>query len=227
MLRKLRALAPILVLISSEARAAPNEIKVFTDELADYRRQTLETHVNKARGGPLRFMPEWSYGIAPQWELSVQLPFAFETRRATNEGYRAELQYIAKHDEERGLYWGFNAEIAREARLDEPRFWNIEVIPILGWRNERWHLVANPGFERPASGPDRASSETPAAKVAYRAYGRNDYGVELYRDADGARTVYLAWDGKLGKSDINVGLGRGVGANAERWVLKSIFEIAF
>jgi hypothetical protein len=226
-LRKLRAWAPILLLIPLAARAAPNEIKVFTDELAAYRGQTLETHINKARGGPLRLMPEWSYGIAPQWELSLQLPFAFERDRAANEGYRAELQYIAPHDEDRGFYWGINAELAREARLDEPRFWNVELIPIIGWRHDRWHLVANPGFERPVSGPDRASSATPAAKLAYRAFGRNDYGLELYRDADGARTVYFAWDGKLGKSDINVGVGRGVGANAERWVLKSIFEVAF
>jgi hypothetical protein len=226
-LRKLRAWAPILLLIPLAARAAPNEIKVFTDELAAYRGQTLETHINKARGGPLRLMPEWSYGIAPQWELSLQLPFAFERDRAANEGYRAELQYIAPHDEDRGFYWGINAELAREARLDEPRFWNVELIPIIGWRHDRWHLVANPGFERPVSGPDRASSATPAAKLAYRAFGRNDYGLELYRDADGARTVYFAWDGKLGKSDINVGVGRGVGATAERWILKSIFEVAF
>ena len=33
--------------------AAPNEIKVFTDELANYGESTLETHANKAsRAGP-------------------------------------------------------------------------------------------------------------------------------------------------------------------------------
>ena len=49
----------------------------------------------------------------------------------------------------------------------------------------------------------------------------------MARDADGARTVYATWDGKLGKSDINIGIGHGVGANAEGWVLKMIYEIAF
>ena len=209
------------------ANGAPNEIKVFTDELAAYRGQTLETHVNKARAGPLRLMPEWSYGVAPAWELSLQLPFAFNTQRGANEGYRAELQYIAPHDEERGLYWGINVELARDARLDEPHFWNAEIIPIVGWRVERWHLVANPGFERALSGSERGTRPTPAAKVAYRAFGNNAYGVELYRDADGGRTAYLAWDGKLGKSDINVGIGRGTSANADRWVLKAIYEVAF
>jgi len=212
---------------STLARGAPNEIKVFTDELAAYQGQTLETHANQASRGPLRLMPEWSYGIAPNWELSLQLPFAFSTDRAANEGYRAELQYIAPHDEERGLYWGINVELAREAQLDERHFWNAEIIPIVGWRVERWHVVANPGFERALTGSGRVVRATPAAKAAYRALASNAFGVELYRDADGARTIYGAWDGKVGKSDINVGIGRGVGSNAERWVLKTIYEIAF
>jgi len=211
----------------SAAIAAPNEIKVFTDELAAYGRQTLETHANKARAGPLRLMPEWSYGVAPNWEFSLQLPFAFNSDRAANEGYRAELQYIAPHGDERGLYWGINVELAREARVDEPRFWNAEVIAIVGWRIERWHLVANPGFERALSGSGRTMRGTPAAKAAYRAFGSNAFGVELYRDAERNRTVYLAWDGKLGKSDINVGIGRGAGTAPDRWVLKTICEIAF
>jgi hypothetical protein len=213
--------------LNTLARGAPNEIKVFTDELAAYRGETLETHANKASRGPLRVMPEWSYGIAPNWEFSLQLPFAFNTDRAATEGYRAELQYIAPHDEARGLYWGINVELAREARLDERHFWNAEVIPIVGWRIERWHLVANPGFERSVSEPRERASAMPAAKVAYLAWGRNAFGVELYRDAERNRTVYLAWDGKLGKSDINVGIGRGVGLNPDRWVLKAIYEIAF
>lgn len=209
------------------ASGAPNEIKVFTDELAAYGGQTLETHANKARSGPLRLMPEWSYGVAPAWELSLQLPFAFNTDRAANEGYRTELQYIAPHHAERGLYWGINVELARDARLDEAHFWSAEFIPIVGWRIERWHLVANPGFEHALSGASRTTRATPAAKAAYRAFGGNAFGVELYRDADGERTAYLAWDGKLGGSDINVGIGRGAGTSGERWVVKTIYEIAF
>ena len=69
---------------SAFALAAPNEIKVFTDELARYREHTLEFHVNKAssagekaedHGTPLQIMPEYSYGIRRDWELSFQLPF--------------------------------------------------------------------------------------------------------------------------------------------------------
>ena len=213
----------LLALGCAATYAAPNEIKVFTDELARYRQHTFETHVNKANTGPWRVMPEYSYGIWHSWEFSFQLPFA----STTSEGYRVELQYVAPHDDDRGLYWGINTEIARIARRDAPEFWNVEVIPIVGWRGGRWHLVANPGFERPVSGPSRSTTATPAAKVAYRAFAKNDFGIEYYRDNADSHALYLAWDGKIGKSDINIGIGRGSGSASDRWVMKAIYEFAF
>jgi len=217
----------LLALGCAAAVAAPNEIKVFTDELARYHEHTLETHVNKADTGPWRVMPEYSYGLWRDWEFSFQLPFAFGSGPTASEGYRAELQYIAPHDEERGLYWGINMELARVARRDEPEIWNVEVIPIVGWRGGRWHVAAKPGFERPLSGADRTATATPAAKIAYRAWAKNDFGFEYYRDNADSHALYVAWDGKIGKSDINVGVGRGSGAASDRWVVKAIYEFAF
>jgi hypothetical protein len=216
-------LAASFVLCARAALAGPNEIKIFTDELAGYGQHTFETHVNKGRT-PLQVMPEYSYGIRRNWELSLQLPMAFTGEASRAEGSRAEVQYVAPHDEDRGLYWGFNLELARIARLGEPRFSNLEIIPILGWRNARWHVVANPGFDHASSGANRGTSFQPAAKIAYRGNGRNDYGVEYYEEG---RVVYAAWDGKLGKSDINLGIGRGLASEPDRWVLKLIYEIAF
>jgi hypothetical protein len=230
-------LCATLAAAAGAALAAPNEIKVFTDELAAYREHTLETHVNKARTGPLRVMPEYSYGLWHNWEFSLQLPFAFTSGSANGEGYRAELQYVAPHDEEHGFYWGINVEIARDYRVEEAHFWNLELIPILGLRVQRWHFVANPGLERALSGPQRSASAVPAAKVAYRAFGKNSFGLEYYLEAgpwshrlprdEQSRMLYLAWDGKLGKSDVNVGVGRGSTPASDRWVLKAIYEIAF
>jgi uncharacterized membrane protein YkvA (DUF1232 family) len=221
-----RVLGACAALVALAVHGAPNEIKVFTDELAAYHAHTLETHVNKARTGPLRVMPEYSYGLWHDWELSLQLPMAFTSDAARGEGYRAELQYIAPHDEERGLYWGLNVELARDAPAEGERFWNVELIPIVGWRNDRWHFAANPGGERALSGSERKTIATPAVKLAYRAFGREWLGLEHYRDEQG-RTLYLAWDGKLGRSDINVGLGRGLSGQTDRWVMKAIYEFAF
>ena len=150
--------APIL------AFSAPNEIKVFTDELANYGEHTLETHANKAsragskaenRATPFRVMPEYSYGIWHNWELSFQLPVAVDENRLNANGYRGELQYVAPHDDERGPYWGFNFEVANQARSGEERVWNVELVPIVGLRIDRWHLVANPGLSLVLSSPRR------------------------------------------------------------------------
>ena len=222
--------------VACASAAPPNEIKVFTDELASYREHTLETHVNKGNASaPLQIMPEYSYGIHPNWELSLQLPFAFTTEQAKAEGYRVELQYIAPHNEEEGLYWGINVEVARINRIDEQSYWNLELIPIVGYRRARWHVVANPALEKPSSGS--AVMWSPSAKVAYRAFGRNYFGAEYYVEAgplrhrlpsgEQSRTVYLAWDGNAGRSDVNLGIGRGLTDASERWVIKSIIEIAF
>jgi hypothetical protein len=228
------------------AAAAPNEIKVFTDELARYREHTLEIHVNKAsrvgpkvedRSTPLQIMPEYSYGIRQNWELSFQLPLAIDQGSSGSDGYRAELQYVAPHDEDEGFYWGFNVEFARNARSGEEPFWSAELIPILGYRGGRWHFVANPGLDKQLSGSSRATNFQPAAKLAYQAAGWNSLGLEYYFEAgplgnlssrgDQSRVLYFAWDGKIGKSDLNLGIGRGFTEASDRWVLKMILEFTF
>ena len=215
--------------------AAPNEIKVFTDELARYREHTLEVHVNKASSAgpkasdqrtPLQIMPEYSYGVRRNWELSFQLPLAIDEGTGRLDGYRAELQYVAPHDEDEGFYWGFNAELARNERSGEEPFWSAELIPILGYRTGRWHFVANPGADKQLSGSSRVAKFQPAAKVAYQALGWNSFGLEYY-GGDQSRVLYIAWDSKIGKSDFNVGIGRGFTDASDRWVLKMIVEFAF
>jgi hypothetical protein len=228
------------------AVAAPNEIKVFTDELADYGENTLETHVNKAsragpssdnRATPLQIMPEYSYGIWRNWEISFQLPVAVQQGQLRTNGYRGELQYVAPHDEDQGLYWGFNFELVNSVREGEQRTWNVEFVPIIGYRADRWHLVGNPGINRPLSGSARNTNFEPAAKAAYRAFGNNYFGVEYYLEAgpiqrwlpsnQRSQVLYFAWDGKIGKSDINLGLGHGFTDASDRWVLKTIVEFTF
>ena len=182
-------------------------------------------------------MPEYSYGIWHNWELSFQLPVAVDENRLRTNGYRGELQYVAPHDDERGPYWGFNLEVANQVRTGEERAWNVELVPIVGLRIERWHLVANPGLSKILSGPRRKLAFEPALKAAYKVAGKNYFGVEYYVDAGPLRRLlpngqqsqmlYLAWDGKVGKSDINVGIGRGLTNVSDPWVLKAVVEFGF
>lgn len=234
-------------LAPSQAIPAPDEIKVFSDELAGYGESTLETHVNKAsragrraenKAAPLQAMPEYSYGAWKNWEVSIQLPVSISRDYRQSDGYRAELQYIAPHFEDSGYYWGFNVEAARLARPGEATIWSVELIPILGYRLDRWHLVANPGLGRPMSGtPKRRTNFEPAYKVSYRTTTDNQFGAEYYEEAGPLlrmlpgdrryRVLYFAWDGKIGKSDINIGIGRGLNSASDRLVFKTVFEFAF
>ena len=226
--------------------AAPNEIKVFSDELAAEGEHNLETHINKAwrpssraafSGAPLQLMPEYSYGIWKDWEFSVQLPVALMQSRLRSSGFRLELQYIAPHDEDDGFYWGWNAEAGRLMREGEAQIWTAEWIPILGLRQGRWHWIVNPALVRALSGPQRRVNFEPAVKVSYNAFGRHHFGLEYYEEAgplarllptgQRERTAYLVWDGKLGKSDVHLGLGRGLNPNSDGLVFKTIFESAF
>lgn len=212
-------------LFPSLAAAAPNEIKVFTDELAAHGEHTLEVHANRG-AGRTRFMPEYSYGAWQDWEVSLQLPLAWSDG-VRAEGYRAELQYIAPHDAVAGWYWGANLELARVERVGEDRFWSVELMPIVGWRGGPWHLAANPGGSASLTG-ERKRSFDPAVKVSYSTAPRSALGFEYYGEGETrSRSLYLAWDGKFGKSDVNAGIGRGLSGAADRWVVKTIVEIAF
>ena len=241
-----RSLAIVALVVAQVSIAAPNEIKVFTDELANYGEHTLETHVNKAsragpraenRATPLQIMPEYSYGIWRNWEFSFQLPIAEQDRAFRSDGYRAELQYVAPHDGSSGYYWGVNVEVGRIARKGEDGVWASELMPILGYRQDRWHFVANPGVSLALTGNRRTVNFDPSAKVAYRTSEKNYLGLEYYVEAgplrqfspreDRAQTLFLVWDGKVGKSDINLGIGRGFTESSDRWVLKMIYEISF
>lgn len=130
-----------------------------------------------------------------------------------------------------------NLELAHSARNGEPQFWDLEVMPIFGFRTDRWHLAANPGITVPLTGAAWKTTFDPAAKIAYRTFDKNYFGIEYYLQAGPVRhwlpshqrsqVLYFAWDGKIAKSDINVGIGRGFSDASDRWVLKAIYEISF
>ena len=240
-----RTFALACVSVPLAAAAAPNEIKIFSDELAGYGERSIEYHVNKAskRGpassapAPLQLMPEYSYGMRKNWELSVQLPLAEERGRVRADGARVELQFVAPHDPDAGAYWGFNLEAAYRAPNEEPRFWNIELIPIAGWRSDRWHFIVNPGVSRRISGNDRSADFEPAAKATYRVGENSRIGAEYFVAAGPLRrwlpkqqrsqVLYAVWDGRIGSAEVNIGLGHGSTDASDRWVFKAIVEFSF
>ena len=226
--RPVAAILSLATALAGLCHAAPHEIKVFTDEIAAFREQTLEAHANFAKvplgafGGRRRVfqaMAEYSYGIARNWEASLQLPVARAGDTLYANGFRGELQYVATHDDDDGFYWGINTELAYSSPVAERKFWNAEIIPIVGFRSKSWHAAVNPGVTVPVSGDHRRVLFEPAAKLAYRVNSGNDLGFEYYLELgplrnfvtgeQQSRVLYAVWDHTQRGVDLNVGLGHG------------------
>lgn len=233
----------VLCLSSSSVIAAPSEVKIFTDELAELHEDSVEFHFNVARlRSPqpgirqtvIQAMPEYSYGFAKNWEFSLQFPTGHYGGTWRSNGVRTELQYVAPHDDDDGAYWGINAELARNSFFQEGRSTTLEVIPIIGLRTDQWHFVLNPGVTIPFSGETRRVNFEPSAKIAYRLTKNDQIGLEHYSELGPARNfvprperyqmLYTAWDRKFGKIDFNIGIGRGRTEASDKWVAKMMVD---
>ncbi|WP_085315705.1 hypothetical protein [Derxia lacustris] len=165
----LAALAAALLGPLHGARAAPEEITVFTDEFeapGEVSHQLHLNYVNRSRRVPeypgeqapnrvLRAMPETAIGIAPDWNLGIHVPFSFDrnTHRAHVDGLKLRLTnlQVRQLDDELSGFYGANYELSWLAhRLSESRL-VAELRGIVGLRNRDWLLAVNPILNRPAS----------------------------------------------------------------------------
>jgi len=144
------------------ARAAPDEIVVFTDELEKKGEIGYELHLNyttRARKTPdyageqapyriFRVMPEVVWGFAEKWNLGVHVPFSYNvnSHSASVDGLKVRLHYldVKETSADSAFYYGVNYEIAiYHKRITESRY-NGEIRGILGTRQGDWKFTVNP-----------------------------------------------------------------------------------
>jgi hypothetical protein len=115
---------------------------------------------------------------------------------------------------------------------------NVELRPIIGWRNDNWLLSFNPIIGVAVSGDvSREPSLAPAIKVARKVGEGVHLGFEHYADLGGIHhipafnqqdhTFYGVVDIETKNFDVNFGIGRGVTSASEKWVAKLIVGIPF
>ena len=223
------------------ALAAPHDIKVHSDEMTEEGEHALEVHANIARPSPdgrrghvWQAMPEYTYGFARNWALSLQLPFSKVGDNYYANGAGAEVLYIAPHDKARGAYWGINAELAYASPIGERSSWVLELVPIAATRFGKFHFAANLGLEIPITGGESKVTFQPAAMLTYAVDSRNELGFEYYSDLgplknfaprdEQERTLYAVWNRKQHSFDLNLGIGRGLTHASDRWVFKAMAE---
>jgi len=234
------------------AMAAPEEVQVYMDEMSDPGQFGLDIHNSyvftgdrtpaypgeQQSVGRYRITPEFSLGLTRNLELGAYLPLAAIDNRGVlrAEGVKFRLKYIAPGKHGSHFFWGANFEIGRVYhRLDENPY-NAELKGIAGYHGDKWTLALNTNFDFKVSGPVPApASFELATKASYAISPKFSLGIENYtgvgeirhigRFGSSEQSSFVTIDTRLGKWDLNLGVGTGYGSNPDHLILKAIVGI--
>jgi hypothetical protein len=244
--RQLLLLSAAVVLNSSTAFADSTEIQIYRDDLTDKGESNFDfasnfsktsSHSELQGRSVFQAVGEYSYGFAHQWEAGVKIPLFHVDGNWYGNGLIGELKYVAPHDDQ-GFYWGAEIEAGYTSPFHEKRQWALEVVPILGYRADRWQFIANPGLSITSAGDERGVvTFEPGGKISYELMEKSAVALEYFVDAGSLNSIlprnkrsemaFLALDTTIGKSVVNIGLGHGLTTVSPRWVAKFVIDIEF
>jgi hypothetical protein len=180
----------------------------------------------------LRVTPEISFGLAPNWDAGVYLPFV----RSGDGAYffggpRFRLKWLPLRPGEggTGVFAGVNGEISFVQERFEQAGRTAEIRPVVGYRGEAWLFSFNPILETDLAGEQKGVfTFAPAVKVSRRAWPGMALGAEYYMDLgrvshfaprdEQERVLYLTADTER----VNFGVGYGLTGASDRWTVKAI-----
>ena len=225
--------------------ALPDEIQVYTDDINAPGERGIELHVNATPSGRsrpdyagevtpyhgLRITPELSWGLAPDVDGGLYLPFV-RSGDGTEyfAGPRFRLKWMPLRSKP-GYFAGVNVELSFvERRFEEARR-TAEIRPIVGYRNDDWLLSFNPIVGTDLAGPQKGVlTFAPAFKIARSAGGGYALGAEYYAElgrlshfAPGSEQSHILYF-VLDTQTVNFGVGRGLNGASDRWTVKAIFS---
>ncbi len=241
-----RFLVAAAIFCCSQAHGAlPDEIQVYTDDVSAPGERGIELHVNttpsgrSAPGYPgevpthhgLRITPELSWGLAPDVDWGLYLPFV---RSGDGTDYFAGPRFRLKWMPLRGnpgYFAGMNVELSFvERRFEEARR-TAEFRPIVGYRDDDWLFAFNPIVGTDLAGPQKGVlTLAPAFKIARSAGGGYALGAEYYAElgrlshfaprSEQSHILYFVLD----TQKLNFGVGRGLNGATDRWTVKAIYS---
>lgn len=237
-------LAPYLLCLFNTAFAAPFEIKVHDELIADYQHSAYEIETNLFQAPVSQGLKtdvfqtrlEYGYGITEKSELGANLYLSNYNGVSYVNGGKISHMYIPTHDEEGLLHYGVKNEInyIKDVGGNETTYY--ELTPILALQLQDWRFTVNPSVDITLN-KNSSATFSPSAKVAYEITHTLDVGMEYYADnlpnkslyniTQQPHTAYLVTDMKYGKSSFNFGVGKGVTANSDNWVIKLIASLSF
>jgi hypothetical protein len=226
--------------------AVNDEIQVYNGEIAKVGQWTLQSHSNYAINGrkepdfpggiipnrALNGTPELAYGLTEWWEIGFYAPYAVDQsgQYLSNAGKIRQL-FVTPNAAQRSFFYGVNFEFSYAMPRFSDTRWNIEIRPIIGVRKGDYEFIINPivdvGF-----GENGGATLAPAARFA-RKLGENlALGVEYYTGLgpiqnivpfnEQQHNIYAVVDFKIGRFDVNAGLGYGLTPGSDRLMAKMI-----
>ena len=243
-LTRLKCAAYLLWIPYSLVLAAPFEIKVHDELIADYQHSAYEVETNLfqapasqgLKSNVFQTRLEYSYGITEKSELGANIYLSNYNGVSYVNGGKISHMYIPTHDEEGLWHYGVKNEInyIKDVGGTETTFY--ELTPILALQLQDWRFTINPSVDVTLN-KNSSATFSPSAKVAYELTHAVDVGMEYYGDnlpnkslyniSQQPHTAYLVMDAKHGKSSFNFGIGKGVTANSDNWVIKLIASLSF
>jgi opacity protein-like surface antigen len=226
---------------------AVDEIQVYNGELAKPGQFSLEKHFNYAFNGrkepdfpgglvpnrALNGTPELAYGVNNWYELGLYLPYAIDqSGNAYSNGFKIRHLFAVPDAGKREFFYGVNFEFsyANTRKFSDTRFAS-EIRPIIGVRKGDYEFILNPivdvGFGR-----NGEVEFLPAARIARRFGEDFSLGVEYYTALGPFRgflpfeeqqhNIYGVIDFRVGRFEINAGLGYGLTGGSDRLIAKLI-----
>lgn len=251
--RPLPFIFAVVALISTgpACHAAPEEIQVYMDEMDAPGKFGLDVHNNTVLAGSgaqdypgavppvhvYRLTPELSYGLTRNIELGAYFMTAYE-RGASYDGTKLRVKYIAPKAVGQACFWGANLEVGKVGAAVDQNPWNAELKGIYGYRVGPWTVAFNANLAWTLSGP----TPTPPTleidtRVSHEVGGNWAVGFESYNGIGPIRRpgylnresqmLYAVLDGAVAGWDLDFGIGRGLNAASDSWVLKAIVGVPF
>lgn len=192
----------------------------------------------------LRVTPEFSYGVSKDFELGLYVPMNLKAGNWSAAGYKLRAKWLpVRGDEDTGGWFaGANLELSNIESKFNPSRYNAELRFMLGHRSHDWLFAMNPTFgwalsPSQAAPPPQNTRYRAGYKVARTVAEGVALGVEYYNEKGrlGAfeaanlqsKTLFWVLDFDRKPLPFNVGIGRGLNSNSDRWTLKFIFDVPF
>ena len=238
--------AVILLIASTLSGRANDEIQVYNAEIAEVGQWTLQQHLNYAINGrkepefvgglvpnhALQGTPELAYGITDWWEIGFYSPFAVTQNGSFlwDAGKIRQL-FVIPDAAKKEFFYGINFELSYATSPFSPTRWNMEIRPIVGWRKNDYELIINPIVDL-GWGDDGETDFAPCARFARKLGKDFSLGVEYYTDLGPLQNwlpfnqqqhnIYAVVDFKVGRFDVNAGIGYGLTPGSDRVMAKMI-----